>query len=213
VPEPAGAEVHADPDEAVVAGEQVDVVVARADRAELVARHLDHLALRPEVCARDRAEHRVVDGLGVVAPDAEGDAPEHVVHDPRDVRPDLHCADIRADRLVAARDVVPDARRRDVVRVGQDAADRLRVADVAVGADRARDGVAGLRAAAQLLDRARLDVALDRDRDLAHGEHRDAARGAPPAGFEPRTRGFEPTCRRSSVRATEPCAPPRRALR
>ena len=178
VAEPARAEVHADPDEAVVAREQVDVVVARADRAELVARHLHESALRAEVGLEDRVEHRVVDRLGVVASHAEGDAREDVVHDARQVGAHVVDADVGADGLVAAADVVADAARRDVVRVGEHAADRLRVADVAVGADRGGDGVAGLGAAAQLLDGARLDVALHGDRDLAHAAHRDARRRA-----------------------------------
>jgi hypothetical protein len=102
VPEPARAEVHADPDEAVVAGEEVDVVVARADRPELVARHLHHPPLRAEIGATDRLEHGVVDGLGVVAPHAEGDAREDLVHDPREVVADVVDADVGAGGLVTA---------------------------------------------------------------------------------------------------------------
>jgi hypothetical protein len=44
VAEPARPEVHADPDPALLIFEQVDVVVAGANRAELVARHTLELA-------------------------------------------------------------------------------------------------------------------------------------------------------------------------
>ena len=45
MPEPAAAEVHADPDRVRLVGEDVDVVIAAADRAELRAR-LARAALR-----------------------------------------------------------------------------------------------------------------------------------------------------------------------
>lgn len=125
VPEPARAEVHADPDEAVVAREEVDVVVARADRAELVAGDLREPPLRAKAGLEDRLEHRVVDRLGVVAPDAEGDAVDDRVHDAREVGAQVVDAQVGANGLVAAPDIETDSARRDVLRVGQHAADRL----------------------------------------------------------------------------------------
>ena len=58
---------------------------------------------------------------------------------------------LRASGLVAAADVVADARRRHVALVGDAAADRLAVARVMVGAEHAELGVAGLHAALELL--------------------------------------------------------------
>ena len=100
-------------------------MVAGADRAELVARHLREPALRAEVRLEDRVEHRVVDRLGVVAPDAEGDALADVVHDARQVGTDVVDAQIGAHGLVSAADVVADSARRDVVGVREHPADRL----------------------------------------------------------------------------------------
>ena len=58
---------------------------------------------------------------------------------------------LRPRGLVAAADVVADARRRDVALVGDAAADRLAVARVVVGAEHAELGVAGLHAPLELL--------------------------------------------------------------
>ena len=61
--EAARAEVDADPDPALLVLHQVDVVVARADRAELRLGQLRELPLRREVGVADLVEHRVVDPL------------------------------------------------------------------------------------------------------------------------------------------------------
>src|SRR5262249_34447258 len=61
--------------------------------------------------------------------------------------------------LVAATDVVADARRRDMTLVGDAAADRLRVARVMVGAEHAELGVARLHASLELVEAALVDVA------------------------------------------------------
>jgi hypothetical protein len=166
----------------VVAREQVDVVVAGADRPELVAGELRQPALRRELGVLDRLEHRVVDGPLVAPPHPERDPRDDLVHEPRHVGPHVPHAQVGADGLVAAADVEADAGRRDVVRVGDHAADRLGVADVGVGAQRARDRVAGPRAAAQLGDGALLDGAAHRDGDLrGHGHDADGDRGGRPA--------------------------------
>ena len=146
---------------------QVDVVVARADRAELRLGELGELALRREVGSADLRSStgwstRSCAGTPmpneirrVISPIIALDAAERVEVGPRQ---------LGARRLVAAADVVADARRRDVALVGDAAADRLAVARVVVGAEDAELGVARLHAALELLeaplvDRAeRLDV-------------------------------------------------------
>src|SRR4029077_848541 len=69
VAEPARAEVYADPNRSFLVGEQIAVVVARADRAELIARHgLEMLDLRA-VLPQRAVEQRMLDPLGVAAPE------------------------------------------------------------------------------------------------------------------------------------------------
>ena len=102
VPEPARAEVHADPHPALLVLEEVHVVVAGADRPELLGREVVELALRREVRDLDRVQHLVIHGLVVLAPDAEADAREDRVHDPAQVGADLVGPQVRARGLVAA---------------------------------------------------------------------------------------------------------------
>ena len=79
--EAARAEVDADPDPALLVLHQVDVVVARADRAELRLGQLRELALRREVRVADLVEHRVVDALLRRDTHAERDPPRDLAHD------------------------------------------------------------------------------------------------------------------------------------
>ena len=74
VPEPARAEVHADPDAVLLVGEQVDVVVAGADRPELLGGKVAQLPLRRERRVADLVDDGMVAGAPVVAADAEADA-------------------------------------------------------------------------------------------------------------------------------------------
>ena len=160
--------MDADPDAAVLVLHQVDVVVARADRAELRLRELRELALRREVRVADRVEHRVVGALLRRHAHAERDAARDLAHQRLDAaeRVEVAAREVGAHRLVAAADVVADARRRDVALVGDAAADRLAVARVMVGAEHAEVGVAGLHAALELLEAALVDRA--ERLDLAH---------------------------------------------
>ena len=154
--EAARAEVHADPDAAVLVLHHVDVVVARADRAELRLRELRELPLRREVRVADRVEHRVVGPLGRRHAHAERDAPRDLAHHRLDTaeRVEVGARQLGPRRLVAAADVVADARRRHVALVGDAAADRLAVARVVVGAEHAEVGVARGHAALELLEAA-----------------------------------------------------------
>jgi len=85
VAEPARAEVDADPDTVLLVGEQVDVVVAGADRPELLGGQVAQLPLRRERRVADLVDDRVVAGAPVVAADAEADARE-VAGDARRMR-------------------------------------------------------------------------------------------------------------------------------
>jgi len=127
VAEAARAEVHADPDGALLVLHQVDVVVARADRAELRRRELDELALRREVGSTDLVEHRMVHALLRGHAHAERVPARDLAHDRLDAaeRVEVVAREVRARRLVAAADVVADTRRRDEALVRDAAADRL----------------------------------------------------------------------------------------
>ena len=81
VPEAARAEVDADPDPALLVLHEVDVVVARADRAELRLRELHELALRVEVGLEDLLQHGMVGPLLGRHPHAERDPADDLPHD------------------------------------------------------------------------------------------------------------------------------------
>src|SRR5258708_31465651 len=71
VAEATRAEMHADPDPAVLILEQVDVVVSVTDRSELVARHALELADLRNFMPERAIEKLVLDLLRVGAPDPE----------------------------------------------------------------------------------------------------------------------------------------------
>ena len=106
--EAARAEVDADPDDALFVGEQVDIVVAGADRPELFGGKVVQLALRRGVGGADGVQHGMVDRVVVAAPDAERDPVDDRVHDAREVGRDVVVPEVGANRLVAAADVVAD---------------------------------------------------------------------------------------------------------
>ena len=166
VAEAARAEVNADPDAVVLVRHQVDVVVARADRAELRLRDLRELPLGREVGAADPVEHRVVRALLRRDAHAERDPARDLAHQRLDAAERLEVVPLQigADGLVAAADVVAHARRRHIALVGDAAADRLAVAGVVIGAENAELGVAGLHAALELRQAARVHLAEGLDR-------------------------------------------------
>ena len=185
VTEAARAEVDADPDLALLVLHQVDVVVARADRAQLRCGRLRQLPLRGELGVPNLVQHRMVDLLGRRNAHAERDPPRDLAHEL------LHAAEsvevgarqVGACRLVATADVVADARRRHVPLVGDAAADRLRVTRVMVGAEHAELGVARLHASLELLQAPLVDVAECLDLHLVPPFHCPALET--PGGFEP----------------------------
>lgn len=144
MPEPTAAEVHADPDGARLVHEDVDVVVAAADRAELAARlGPQRLAVRgghgvPGVVREERVVHGGI--VGAVLPaDAEAHRRRDLVGDRHEralllllVGTEVREGEVRADRGVAAGDVEADTDDRDEVAIGRDAADRHDVAHVTV---------------------------------------------------------------------------------
>ncbi len=114
VPEPARAEVHTHPDPVLFVGEQVHVVVAGADRAELLVG--ERLELRGGGQAPFVAlEHFRVHALLVLLPHPERQPPPDVVHERGDPRTGLATGHVGENRLVAAADVVAHARRREGV--------------------------------------------------------------------------------------------------
>src|SRR3954467_12208277 len=125
VAEAARAEVDADPDVSVVAVEEVDVVVPRADGPELARRELVEPALGRERRCLDRFEHVGLHGHRVLEADAEADLVHDGVHEAGQGRLHVGGEQVGADRLVAAADIEADPRRADVIGVGECAADGL----------------------------------------------------------------------------------------
>ena len=161
VAEAARAEVDADPGAAPLVGEQVDEVVAGADRAELRTGQVAERRRRREVPGRGVVEQLVVDRLRVLAPDAERQRAPQVVHDEADVAADLRGVGIQQHGLVPAPDVEPRPRRADPVRVGDHPADRHGVAQVVVGHE--RRSLRPMSAAPHLLHGCVFGIAPDRD--------------------------------------------------
>ncbi len=109
--EPARAEVHADPDVAVLVVKEVDVMVACPDGAELRRRSARQRALRHELRVADGIEHHVIHRRRGGAAHAEGDGGNDLVHHPREVGTQLVDGQIQADGGVAAADVVANSSR------------------------------------------------------------------------------------------------------
>jgi hypothetical protein len=145
--------------------EQVDVVVAAADRAELLRGQVEQRALEADRRLADLVEHRMVGALLVRDADAERDPREDLVHEARHVVA-TSGSQVGQHGLVAAADVVADAGRGDVLAVGDRAADRLRVAVVAVRAQHAARALLRLDAARELVDHLLLVLAEDPHRLL-----------------------------------------------
>ena len=161
------AEVHADPDMVFLIGEQVDVVIAAADRAELLARlGAQAIALVP---VRHRVPSRILEkrivGRRVVSavPQTHTERQRRLdlVGQLAQPRLDLRQLQIGADRGVAAGDVESHPYDRDLVAVRRHATDRHDIPQVSVGHERGPLGAA--RDIAQLVQR----VGLMRTKDLS----------------------------------------------
>ena len=150
VTEAARTEMHTDPDQTFLVLEQIDVVVAGTDGAELVARHalevLDRLDFLPERAV----EQRVIDLFRIAAAKPETDVGGDLVEDRPDAVRDALLGHVELHRHVAASDVETDARHRDVLFICNDATNRLRIAEMAVRAQHAADHAAELHAAGHL---------------------------------------------------------------
>src|SRR3982751_6396165 len=98
--------MHADPQPAVLVGEEIHVVVAAADSPELVRGKVVQLPLRPKRRVPYPIEDRMVRAFALVAPDAKRDALSNLVHDGRYI--DVVDAQIGQRRTVTALNVVAD---------------------------------------------------------------------------------------------------------
>jgi hypothetical protein len=135
VAEPARPEVDADPHAVLLVGEEVDVVVAAADGAELrVGLVLQRLGcLSRPAFVRVGDERRIGVVLRVAPADAEGERVPDVIHDLVDVLANLGGGDVETHGLVAAGDVEADGGGRDARLGRDDAADGHAVAEMSVG--------------------------------------------------------------------------------
>src|SRR6516162_219648 len=147
--------------------EQVHLVVARSDGAELVARHLLEVADRLDLLPERAVEQRVIDLLGIAAAETEADIGSDLVDQRTDAIRDRGLRHVELDRHVAAGGVEADTAHGNVLLVGDDAADRLRIAEVAVRTEDATNHAANLHAARHLLLRA--IVVTAEDPNLRHG--------------------------------------------
>src|SRR5690625_5571009 len=86
--EAAAAEVHAHPDAVLLIHEQVDVMVAAANRAELLAGEGFELARHGDVPRGVVVEQLVVDIFLVLAPDPERQRLPEVIHNRADIGAD-----------------------------------------------------------------------------------------------------------------------------
>jgi len=163
VAEATRAEVDANPDAILLVDEEVDVVVAAADGAELrvglVLQGLGGFGGPAFVGVDDKGRVRVV--LGVAPADAEGERVPDVVHDAVDVLANLGGGDVETHGLVAAGDVEADGGGRDAGLGRDDAADRDAVAEMSVGHE--GEVVGGAGADARLFEGVGFVVAPDGD--------------------------------------------------
>jgi hypothetical protein len=122
-PKPREPKVDADPEEAVLVFHEVDVVVARADRAELRRGRLGELPLRREVRVPDSVEHRVIGPLGRRNAHAERDPSRDLAHQLLDAAKgvEVRSGQVRSGGLVPASNIEADSLRRDVALVGDPA--------------------------------------------------------------------------------------------
>src|SRR5262245_50137338 len=166
VSEAARAEVHTDPNKALLVLEEIDIVVAGPDGAELIARQLLEIGDTGRI-PEGRIEQLVIDLHRVALPDAEADRAADIVEIGLGARRDVGVLRIEPDGHVAACDVEADTADGDVFFVGDHAADRVGVAEVAVGAQHTLHGAADRHAALHLGER--LGLVLPVDLDVAHG--------------------------------------------
>ena len=161
VAEPARSEMHADPDPAVLVLEQIDIVIARADRAELVTRHALEFPDLWNLVPKRAIEELVLDVLGVAPADSERDVLGDVGENRPDFVGDRVSLHVEAHRHVAAADVEADAAHRYMLFVGDHTTDRLRITKVAVGAEHAAGDAADRHAPSHLLFRVLVVVSED----------------------------------------------------
>src|SRR5262249_40492083 len=153
VPESAATEMNADPDEAILIAQEIDVVIPGSDGAELRRRLLAiwfHVRCRPGFGI---VEELVVDLLFVGATDAKRNRAGHVVDNFANAVLDRVKGRIETDGHVSAADVEANAGNADLLLVGNDATDRLCVTEMAIGAHDAGDDVADRHAIAHLRNR------------------------------------------------------------
>ena len=124
--------MDAQPDTALLILEDVHIVIAAADRTELLGCELLLLACNGQSPGRVVLKERMIDRLLVLTPDAERDRVPDVVHDRLDVRLHFRGGRVQANGLVSAGDIVTDPRRVELVFVGHHAADGHGVPQVMV---------------------------------------------------------------------------------
>jgi len=134
VAETARSEVDADPDAVRFVDKDINVVVAAADRAELLLRHV--LEVRERLLAPERViEQLVLDARLVVAAHAERNRADDFVHDLPDLGTNRRAGRVGANGKVAARDIESDPRNGNKIAIGDDTANRLRIPLVPIGTE------------------------------------------------------------------------------
>ena len=140
--ESARSEMDADPDPVRFIGENIDVMIASADRAELSRGsllQLSHWRQTPGGIVKKL----VVDPFLTRLADAERNVANNVIHDLFDRRGNLREGGVGSDGEISAGDVEADAGKRNLICVSNDAPDRLGIALVTVRAENAALAASG----------------------------------------------------------------------
>jgi hypothetical protein len=132
VSQSAGAEVHADPHAVLFIGEEIDVVISAANRAQLLASHF------LERCngfafPGSAIKQGVIDPFCVAASHAEANRVPDLVHDFLDGGAKGGSRHVEQNGFVATGDIVANAAGTDGVSIGDDSADGHGVTLVVVG--------------------------------------------------------------------------------
>lgn len=132
MPEAAGSKVNADPNSRKLIVEDIDIVVAASDGAQLLTRHLLQRSegANPPFVA---IEERVVYAFVIPPAHAQANDANNLVHDRRNAVLYVREGRVRKHRLIPAADVKPHARGADRIPVGSDASDGHRVAFMMIG--------------------------------------------------------------------------------
>ncbi len=170
VAEATTAEMGAHPDLALLVFENIDKMIATADRTELLAGQLLQLLQLRHILPCRVIEELVVRGAPTGLADAEDHRAGHLIHDLLNIFAHIVGADVGTHAFQAAGNVVADTTGTDGITIGDHAANGHRIALVAVG-HQCCAGCRGVGGAALDLADGRI-IVLAPDGDIVEDVHR-----------------------------------------